>query len=37
MYIRRYGEFIRYMKFADYDIPDKIAFDLEIYPKEVFL
>lgn len=36
MYIRRYGEFIRYMKHGDYGIPDKIAFDLEIYPKQVF-
>ncbi|MBI2034494.1 MAG: YfhO family protein [Candidatus Levybacteria bacterium] len=36
MYIRRYGEFVRYMKLADYGIPDKIAFDLEIYSKEVF-
>lgn len=36
MYIRRYGELIRYTKFEDYGIPDKIAFDLEIYPKEVF-
>ena len=36
MYIRRYGEFVRYMKLGDYGIPDKIAFDLEIYPDEVF-
>lgn len=36
MYIRRYGELVRYMKLGDYGIPDKIAFDLEIYPKEVF-
>lgn len=36
MYIRRYGELVRYMKQGDYGIPDKIAFDLEIYPKEVF-
>lgn len=36
MYIRRYGELVRYMKFGDYGIPDKIAFDLEIYPKDVF-
>lgn len=36
MYIRRYGEFIKYMTLGEYGIPDKIAFDLEIYPKEVF-
>lgn len=36
MYIRRYGEFVRYMKLGDYGIPDKIAFDLEVYPKDVF-
>ncbi len=36
MYIRRYGEFIRYMKYADFGIPDKIAFDMEIYPQDVF-
>lgn len=36
MYIRRYGEFVRYMKLGDYGISDKIAFDLEIYPHEVF-
>ncbi|RJQ37735.1 hypothetical protein C4559_03300 [Candidatus Microgenomates bacterium] len=36
MYIRRYGELVRYMKLGDYGVPDKIAFDLEIYPKDVF-
>lgn len=36
MYIRRYGEFVRYMKLGDFGIPDKIAFDLEIYPKDFF-
>lgn len=36
MYIRRYGEFIRYMEQGDYGIPDKISFNLEIYPKQVF-
>ncbi|MBI2621276.1 MAG: YfhO family protein [Candidatus Levybacteria bacterium] len=36
MYIRRYGEFVRYMKLGDYGIPDKIAYDQEIYPKDVF-
>ena len=37
MYIRRYGEFVRYMIHGSYGVPDKIAFDLEIYPKDVFL
>lgn len=36
MYIRRYGELVRYMKSGNYGIPDKIAFDLEITPREVF-
>ncbi|MBI2613525.1 MAG: YfhO family protein [Candidatus Levybacteria bacterium] len=36
MYIRRYGELVRYMVRGSYGIPDKIAFDLEIYPEEVF-
>lgn len=36
MYIRRYAELVRYMKMEDFGIPDKIAFDLEIYPKDVF-
>ena len=36
MYIRRYGELVRYMTRGSYGIPDKIAFDLEIYPEEVF-
>ncbi len=34
MYIRRYGEFVRHMKLGDWGIPDKIAFDQEIYPKD---
>ena len=36
MYIRRYGELVRYMKLGDWGIPDKIAYDQEIYPKDVF-
>ncbi|MBI2031362.1 MAG: YfhO family protein [Candidatus Levybacteria bacterium] len=36
MYIRRYGELVRYMKFEDFDIPEKIAIDLEINPNEFF-
>lgn len=36
MYIRRYGELVRYTKHEDFGIPDKIAFDLDITPQEVF-
>lgn len=36
MYLQRYGEFISYMKNEDITFPDKIAFDQEIYPKDVF-
>ncbi|QQG40986.1 MAG: YfhO family protein [Candidatus Levyibacteriota bacterium] len=36
MYIRRYGEFVRYMQYGDFGIPNKIAFDMEISPKDVF-
>ncbi|MDO8621598.1 MAG: YfhO family protein [Candidatus Levybacteria bacterium] len=36
MYIGRYGEFISYMEYGDIKIPGKIAFDLEVYPKDVF-
>lgn len=34
MYIRRYGEFVSYMKSGEIKIPDKVAFDLEIYPQD---
>lgn len=36
MYIRRYGELVSYMKLGEHGIPDKIAFDHEIYPQDVF-
>lgn len=36
MYLGRYGEFVSYMQYGDIKIPGKIAFDLEVYPKEVF-
>lgn len=37
MYIRRYGELVRYMQHGDFGISNKIAFDLEIDPKDVFI
>lgn len=36
MYIRRYGELVSYMKLGKAGIPDKIAFDQESYPQDVF-
>lgn len=36
MYPLRYGEFVRYMKLGSLGISDKVAFDLEIYPKDFF-
>ncbi len=36
MYIGRYGEFISYMEYGEIKIPGKIAFDLEVNPKDVF-
>lgn len=36
MYIKRYGEFISYMELGEVRIPNKIAFDMEMYPQDFF-